>query len=166
MSALSHLKREPSLGEKVAKRPEGSLINALGRPKHESSSGKEVAQRPEGSLADAERGSPPASILRRIESLNRIIRSHAGGLDLVEVTTAGEVVVRYTGMCAGCEYRPSTTVGTIEPALLDVPGVHHVTILGSRIDDDAMTALRSTLHGAGAPQRAVRLTRRMESLEP
>lgn len=127
-------------------------MSARSRLKRESSLGEEVAW--------------SASLLRRIDSLNRIIRSHAGGLELVELTPEGEAVVRYTGMCAGCDYRPSTTAGTVEPALLDVPGVRRVTVLGSRIDEDALATLRVTLHDAGAPQRAVRLTRRMEGLEP
>jgi len=48
MSAPSRLKRESSLGEEVAQRPEGGPSGAPSRLKRESSPGKEVAQRPEG----------------------------------------------------------------------------------------------------------------------
>ncbi|MCK9512066.1 MAG: hypothetical protein M0R28_12640 [Pigmentiphaga sp.] len=53
MSAPGRPKREPSLGEEVAKRPEGSPVSAPGRPKREPSLGEEVAKRPEGSPVSA-----------------------------------------------------------------------------------------------------------------
>ncbi|MFA7392280.1 MAG: bifunctional diaminohydroxyphosphoribosylaminopyrimidine deaminase/5-amino-6-(5-phosphoribosylamino)uracil reductase RibD [Pigmentiphaga sp.] len=48
MSAPGRPKRESSLGEEVAQRPEGRPSGAPNRPKRESSPGEEVAKRPEG----------------------------------------------------------------------------------------------------------------------
>ncbi|MCK9510246.1 MAG: GDP-mannose 4,6-dehydratase [Pigmentiphaga sp.] len=53
MSAPGRPKRESSLGEAVAQRPEGRPFDAPGRPKRESSLGEGVAQRPEGRPFDA-----------------------------------------------------------------------------------------------------------------
>ena len=104
-----------------------------------------------------------AELQRRIASLNVLIRSHAGEIELANVSAEGVVTVRYTGMCAGCDYRPVTTAGTVEPALLDVPGVSKVTVLGAMVSDEALMRIKSTLQGSGAEERAVRLVRRMES---
>ncbi|MDB5874785.1 MAG: Thioredoxin-like protein [Ramlibacter sp.] len=103
-----------------------------------------------------------AKVVRRIESLNVLIRSHAGEIELVDLSPSGVVTVRYTGMCAGCEYRPVTTAGTVEPGLLDVPGVTRVRVLGARVSDDAMQRIQATMDSADAAQRAVRLVRRIE----
>ena len=48
MSGPGRPNRESSLGEEVAKRPEGRPSNGPGRPNRESSPGEEVAKRPEG----------------------------------------------------------------------------------------------------------------------
>ncbi|MDB5873350.1 MAG: Fe-S biosis protein NfuA [Ramlibacter sp.] len=104
-----------------------------------------------------------AHLQRRVDSLNVLIRSHAGEIEVVDVSADGVVALRYTGMCAGCDYRPVTTAGTVEPALLDVPGVTGVTILGARVSEEAQERIAATLEGSGARERAVRLVHRMES---
>jgi Fe-S cluster biogenesis protein NfuA len=106
-----------------------------------------------------------ASLQRRIASLNVLIRSHAGEIELVDVSHEGVVTVRYMGMCAGCDYRPVTTAGTVEPALLDVPGVRKVTVVGVQVSEEALMRIRATLEGSGAQERAVRLVHRIESEE-
>ena len=104
-----------------------------------------------------------ARLAWRVESLNVLIQSHAGGLDLVDVSFDGVVSVRYTGMCAGCDYRPLTTAGTVEPALMDVPGVTRVHVVGARVSDDALARIAETLESSGASTRAIQLVRRMEA---
>jgi Fe-S cluster biogenesis protein NfuA len=104
-----------------------------------------------------------SELARRLASLNVLIRSHAGEIEIVAVSDAGVVTVRYTGMCAGCDYRPVTTAGTVEPALLDVPGVSRVVVTGARVSDEARERIQATLQGSGAQQRAVKLVRRMEA---
>ena len=99
---------------------------------------------------------------RRLDSINLIIRSHAGAVELVDVASDGIVSVRYTGMCAGCEYRPVTSAGTLVPALRDVPGVKGVFVVGSSVSLEAQARIAETLDGASAPARAVRLVRRIE----
>jgi Fe-S cluster biogenesis protein NfuA len=105
-----------------------------------------------------------AALARRIASLNTLIDSHAGGLELLEVSVAGCVTVRFTGMCMGCDYRQLTTAGTVEPALMDVGGVTEVRIAGARVSQEAQARIAATMAESGALQRAVMLVRRMEAM--
>jgi Fe-S cluster biogenesis protein NfuA len=95
-----------------------------------------------------------------IDSLTRLIRAHAGGVELVDVDDAnGAVTIRYTGMCVGCELRPVTTEGSVRPALLAIEGVREVIVLGSRISDEAQARLAEQLAPYGTHERAARLVR-------
>lgn len=103
-----------------------------------------------------------ALLARRIDSINMLIRAHAGGITLDSVDDAGEVRVRYTGMCTGCDYRPVTTAGTVGPALLDLPGVSRVKVIGTRASADALKRTGDAVAQGQAAARAVRLVRRIE----
>lgn len=103
-------------------------------------------------------------LARRIESINMLIRAHAGGIALDGVDDDGEVRVRYTGMCTGCDFRPVTTAGTVAPALLDVPGVRRVEVTGSRASADATQRIEDAVAQGQAAARAVRLVRRIEQI--
>jgi Fe-S cluster biogenesis protein NfuA len=93
-----------------------------------------------------------------IDSLSRLIRAHAGGLELVSVDDEhGAVTVRYTGMCVGCEFRPVTTEGSVRPALLAVAGVTEVLITGMRVSAEAEARLAQALAPYGLQERATRL---------
>ena len=105
-----------------------------------------------------------AQLQRRIESLNVLIDSHAGGIELSDVAADGRVTIRFTGMCTGCDYRQLTTVGTVEPALLDVPGVTAVTVAGARVSEEALARIRGTMGESGALERAVNLVQNMEAI--
>ena len=104
-----------------------------------------------------------AALEHRIATLNVLIASHAGGMTLESVSPDGCVCVRYTGMCTGCDYRPLTTAGTVEPALLDVAGVTRVVVRGARVSDEAAARIRATMLEGEAATRAIRLVRRMEA---
>jgi Fe-S cluster biogenesis protein NfuA len=76
---------------------------------------------------------------------NRALAAHAGGIDLVEVREGGsgrEAVVRFTGMCTGCAFKPMTMAATVEPMLTDVAGITSVQALGGRADVEAMARAR------------------------
>jgi Fe-S cluster biogenesis protein NfuA len=103
-----------------------------------------------------------AALARRIDAVNVLIDSHAGKVELVRLTPQGVVLLRYAGMCAGCEYRPMTTAGTVEPALRDLPGVTGVEIVGARVSEAAMARIGETLDLGSAAERAVRVVRRIE----
>jgi Fe-S cluster biogenesis protein NfuA len=82
-----------------------------------------------------------AALARRIEEICRVMSAHAGAIELVEVSAAGAVRVRFTGMCAGCMFRPLTMRGTIAPALEEIPGVSAVHADGARISEESAARL-------------------------
>jgi NifU-like protein len=83
--------------------------------------------------------------VRRVEELNKVLAGHAGGITLEDIGADGTVSLRYTGMCTGCQGRPVTKLTTIEPGLLDVPGVTAVDIPGARISVEAAERLRDAI---------------------
>jgi Fe-S cluster biogenesis protein NfuA len=78
-----------------------------------------------------------SAVETRVSQLSQLIKAHAGGLVLEDITPQGVVRVRFTGMCAGCENRPVTAIGSIRPALMDIDGVQRVEIVGVRISEEA-----------------------------
>lgn len=107
----------------------------------------------------------PERLEATVAALSRLIRAHAGGLELVDVDdVAGIVTVRYTGMCRGCELRPVTTEGSVRPALLEVPGVTAVRVAGMRISAEAEARMARDLAPYGVRERAVRLTQQPVSV--
>jgi Fe-S cluster biogenesis protein NfuA len=91
------------------------------------------------------------ALLARIDQVCAAIGAHAGAIELLETSEAGVVRVRFTGMCTGCLFRPLTMMGTVEPALLQVPGVTAVEAAGTRISDEAAARMRHYLGDAGPP---------------
>lgn len=89
---------------------------------------------------------PSTSVEAAVAVAGRALRAHAGGLELVEVVD-GEVVVKFTGMCTGCAFKPMTMAATVEPLVTAVPGVRGVRALGGRVDDAAMARARRFLEG-------------------
>lgn len=87
----------------------------------------------------------PAALADAVVWVNGRMRSHGGGIELVEATDDGAVEVRFIGMCCGCPWKPLTWFGTVEAALRAVPGVVSVAAAGTRISDEAQSRLRATL---------------------
>jgi Fe-S cluster biogenesis protein NfuA len=95
--------------------------------------------RPSGRVAS------PSSLASAVEATNRALAAHAGGIEVVEVreTAAGrEAVLRFTGMCTGCAFKPMTLAATVEPLLTGAEGVTAVHALGGRADPEAMARAR------------------------
>lgn len=90
-----------------------------------------------------------ARLRDRIRQVCALMRSHAGGVELVDVDSAGVVELRFTGMCQGCPFRPVTMYGTIVPALLAVPGVSEVRAAGARISEFAAERLQAAVGEQG-----------------
>lgn len=89
----------------------------------------------------------------RMTEINALMRAHAGAIELLDVTEAGVVTVRFAGKCTGCELRPVTMVSAVRPGLLAVAGVQRVVVLGVRISEEAE---QRVAHSLGAEH-----TRRM-----
>jgi Fe-S cluster biogenesis protein NfuA len=80
-----------------------------------------------------------------VEATNRALAAHAGGIEVIELQDAAagrEAVVRFTGMCTGCAFKPMTLAATVEPMLTGVDGVTAVRALGGRADPEAMARAR------------------------
>ena len=89
--------------------------------------------------------SADVALAEAVVRTNRALAAHAGGIELVEVRDGGtgpEAVVRFTGMCTGCAFKPMTMAATVEPMLTAVEGVESVQALGGRADPEAMARAR------------------------
>jgi Fe-S cluster biogenesis protein NfuA len=91
----------------------------------------------------------------RVAALDRMLRSHAGGLELQSVGADGVVRVRFTGMCVGCELKPVTAASVLRPALEALEGVTGVEIAGGRVSEEAEAALRAAAGGAYGDREAI-----------
>ncbi|MCW2830412.1 MAG: NifU family protein [Aeromicrobium sp.] len=84
-----------------------------------------------------------------VAELNRALRSHGGGIELVERTPSGALRLRMVGMCAGCRYRPMSTAATVRPFFRETLGLE-VVVDGARISEEAEERLARALgHGPG-----------------
>jgi len=102
---------------------------------------------------------------RCIAQLNRVIRAHAGGLVLEEIAPNGVVRVRFTGMCAGCEARPLTMIGSVRPALMAIRGVTGVDVIGVRLSTEAEEEIARDLHSYGAEVNIARALAAMDFID-
>ncbi|GAA3191131.1 NifU family protein [Dactylosporangium siamense] len=84
-----------------------------------------------------------------VAAVNRRLAAHAGA---VEVTAAGEdgVTVRFTGMCTGCAFRPTTFGALVAPLLSAVPGVREMRAEGVRVSPHAARRMAALLGPEGA----------------
>ncbi|WP_421998105.1 NifU family protein [Reyranella sp.] len=67
-----------------------------------------------------------------------LLAVHGGGVELIEVTPAGEVRLEYQGACRGCALKSTTYVLGIRQKLMPVPGVTEVTVEGVRLSRAAL----------------------------
>jgi Fe-S cluster biogenesis protein NfuA len=84
----------------------------------------------------------------RLAEINVLMRAHAGAIELLDVTEAGVVTVRFVGKCTGCELRPVTTISTVRPGLLAVAGIERVIVLGVRMSEEAEQRMAQSLSAA------------------
>jgi len=97
----------------------------------------------------------------RVQALDSMLRSHAGGLELQSFDERGVARVRFTGMCVGCELRPVTAARVVEPALRALAGVSAVEIAGGRVSEHAQAALEASAR-CGDLQAVLRAVERRE----
>ncbi len=67
-----------------------------------------------------------------------LLAVHGGGVELVEVTPAGEVRLEYQGACRGCSLKSVTYVLGIRQKLMPLPGVTEVSVEGVRLSRAAL----------------------------
>ena len=59
-------------------------------------------------------------------------------------------------MCAGCENRPVTTIGSVRPGLMAIEGVSRVEIVGTRISEEAEQRIAADLKDYTPTQNILR----------
>ena len=62
-----------------------------------------------------------------------LLAVHGGGLELLEITPAGEVRLAFEGACRGCSLKSVTYALGIRQKLMPIPGVTEVTVEGVRL---------------------------------
>ena len=67
-----------------------------------------------------------------------LLAVHGGGVDLIEVTPAGEVRLAFEGACRGCSLKSVTYALGIRQKLMPIPGVTEVTVEGVRLSRAAI----------------------------
>jgi Fe-S cluster biogenesis protein NfuA len=84
-----------------------------------------------------------------------LLAVHGGGVELIEVTSAGEVRLVFEGACRGCSLKSVTYVLGIRQKLMPIPGVTEVTVEGVRLSRAAIERAARMYEGyspwVGAP---------------
>jgi Fe-S cluster biogenesis protein NfuA len=80
-----------------------------------------------------------ADVLMVLETQIRpLLAIHGGGLELIEVTPAGEVRLAFEGACRGCSLKSVTYALGIRQKLMPLRGVTEVTVEGVRLSRAAI----------------------------
>ena len=77
------------------------------------------------------------ALCRRVDEINLLMRTHAGAIEVVDLSADGVLTVRFVAMCQGCPFRAVTMYGLVKPALEQLPGVTEVRAQGVRISEEA-----------------------------
>jgi Fe-S cluster biogenesis protein NfuA len=72
-----------------------------------------------------------------------LLAVHGGGLELIEVTPAGEVRLMFEGACRGCSLKSVTYALGVRQKLMPLPGVRDVTVEGVRLSKAALARAES-----------------------
>jgi Fe-S cluster biogenesis protein NfuA len=67
-----------------------------------------------------------------------LLAVHGGGLELIEVTPAGEVRLAFEGACRGCSLKSVTYALGIRQKLMPVSGITEVAVEGVRLSRAAL----------------------------
>jgi Fe-S cluster biogenesis protein NfuA len=96
-------------------------------------------------VIDRDSGVDVAALDQRVEHVNRLMRTHAGAIEVVGVAADGVLTVRFVAMCQGCPFRPVTLYAVVIPALEAVPGVTAVHAQGVRVSREAAERARAAM---------------------
>jgi Fe-S cluster biogenesis protein NfuA len=87
----------------------------------------------------AERDELAGVVMAVIETQIRpLLAIHGGGIELVEITPAGEVKLAFEGACCGCALKSVTYALGVRQKLMPIPGVTDVTVDGVRVSRFAL----------------------------
>jgi Fe-S cluster biogenesis protein NfuA len=83
------------------------------------------------------------SIEARIHAVSHLMSAHGGRIELLSVSDAGKVRVRFRGLCTACALKPITLTAIVRPALMSIPGVEEVEAVGVHLSEEARERLES-----------------------
>ena len=88
---------------------------------------------------DARQDAITAAVLVVLDTQIRpLLAVHGGGLELIEVTPAGEVRLAFEGACRGCSLKSVTYALGIRQKLMPISGITEVTVEGVRLSRAAL----------------------------
>ncbi|WP_145010696.1 NifU family protein [Mycobacterium marseillense] len=93
---------------------------------------------------------PRGRVEHTLNELNQALRSHGGGVEQVGDVEDGVLRLRMTGMCAGCLYRPLTTISTLRPFIAEELGLE-VEVTGARVSVEAEQRMLKALASSYQP---------------
>jgi Fe-S cluster biogenesis protein NfuA len=79
-----------------------------------------------------------------------LLAVHGGGLELIEVTPAGEVRLAFEGACRGCSLKSVTYALGIRQKLMPISGITEVTVEGVRLSRAALERA-ARMYGSYSP---------------
>jgi Fe-S cluster biogenesis protein NfuA len=80
-----------------------------------------------------------AAVMAVIETQIRpMLAIHGGGIELIEITPAGEIRLAFEGACCGCALKSVTYALGVRQKLMPIPGVSDVTVDGVRVSRFAL----------------------------
>ncbi len=84
-----------------------------------------------------------AGITDALDGVRRRLRSHAGDVEVVSVSEAGEVTLAFTGNCIKCPAQAMTYGASILPVVERLPGVSAVSMRNLSVSDAAVRRIRT-----------------------
>lgn len=90
-------------------------------------------------------GAPPdeEGVLDALDGVRRRIRAHAGDIEVVSISEAGEVVLAFTGTCVACPAQAMTVGAAVLPAMEKLAGVREVSVKGMTVSPSAINRIRT-----------------------
>jgi Fe-S cluster biogenesis protein NfuA len=88
---------------------------------------------------DVQQDAVTAAVLVVLDTQIRpLLAVHGGGLELIEVTPAGEVRLAFEGACRGCSLKSVTYALGIRQKLMPISGITEVAVEGVRLSRAAL----------------------------
>ena len=82
------------------------------------------------------------AVHKSLEKVRVLLQSHAGDLQVVEVTPEGDVTLAFEGTCVNCPAQAMTVGATIMPAVEKVDGVRNIHLKSMNLSPAAVRRIR------------------------
>jgi Fe-S cluster biogenesis protein NfuA len=93
------------------------------------------------------------ALSRHLDDVNALLSTHAGAVEILDVSAGGVVSLRFTGKCTGCELKALTLAASVRPSLMAVDGVTEVVATGACVSEEATRRISEAIGGDAARRR-------------